>query len=64
MREANAARVTTLVAQWQPLGERMVEGGARLLARHLGEADAELLADAALVEWQRFLIECGLPASA
>ena len=62
--EANAARVTTLVAQWQPLGERMAEGGARLLARHLGEADADLLADAALVEWQRFLIECGLPASA
>lgn len=62
--ESNATRVATLVAMWQPLGERMVEGGARLLARRLGESDAELLADASLVEWQRFLIESGLPASA
>ena len=62
--EANAGRVATLVAQWQPLGERMVESGARLLGRHRCEADAELMADTAMVEWQRLLIEAGVPASA
>jgi toluene monooxygenase system protein E len=56
----NADHLRGLLAQWQPLGEDMVESAARLLTRHGGAGQAGPLADHVIVEWQRFLVEASL----
>lgn len=60
--DANAQHLRGLVAAWQPAAEQLVEAGARLLTRHDPGADAAPLAEAVLIEWQRFLVEGGLDA--
>ena len=58
--EANAERMHALLARWQPLGERMAEAGARLLTRHETQPQPLPLAESAIVDWQRLLVEAGL----
>ena len=61
--KADAANLSVLrerLAQWQPLGHRVIESASRLLARHALATKASVIADRASTEWSAFLADTGV----
>lgn len=63
--QADAANTDVLqerLAQWRPIGDRIIESTSRLLARHASASKAAALADHASTAWAGYLAETGLAA--
>ena len=61
---ANAGVLRERLAQWQPLGQKVIESASRLLARHALATKAPVIADRASTEWAAFLADTGVAAKA
>jgi toluene monooxygenase system protein E len=61
---SNAGVLRTRIAQWRPLGEKLVVSGSRLLARHARATKAPMIVDRASTGWAAFVAETGLGLSA
>jgi Methane/Phenol/Toluene Hydroxylase len=62
MAQADAANSNVLrerLAQWQPLGQKVIESASRLLARHALATKASVISDRASTEWSAFLADTG-----
>lgn len=63
MAKADAANLSVLrecLAQWQPMGHRVIESVSGLLARHALATKAPVIADRASTEWSAFLADTGV----
>ena len=57
---ANGAVLRERLAQWRPVGTKIIESASRLLTRHAPTSRATALADRASTEWTAFLTDTGL----
>ncbi len=57
---ANAGVLRERVASWRPCGEKIIASASRLLARHVLDTRAPVIADRASTAWSALLADAGL----